>query len=182
MSETFKKSPYRVTALAADDLDLPWLCSAPRDYKVKIVTLERSMGVQYPTFSEYVSLLLNHVDEAKQIRRIMPKNEWVLANYIKVSLSKKVFSYLLLIGAEVTIKTRSIGYGAGKDQYQCQNCYYVVGSREVLNEEKFGQPSGERRVRNHLFHEYNNNQPEINNLVLHLTKIIMTKENLKLQT
>jgi len=182
MSEITKKPPYRVTALAVNDLDLPWFCEAPRDYKVKIVTLERSMGAQYPIFSEYVSLLLHHVEENKQIRRILPKNEWVLANYIKVSLNNKNFNYLLLVGAEVAIKTRSIGYGAEKDQYQCKNCYYIIGSREVLHEKKFGKPTGERCVRNHLFHEYSNNQPEIHNLALHLIKIIMSKENLKLQS
>ncbi|MBF0279349.1 MAG: hypothetical protein HQM13_16250 [SAR324 cluster bacterium] len=182
MNENSKKSPYRVTALGIDDLDLPWFCSSHRDYKIKLVTLERSMNGQYPLFSERVALLLNQVDENKQIRRFMPKNEWVLANYIKVNLNKVKFDYLLLIGAEVAVKPRSMGYGAGKDQYQCQNCYYVVGSRELLNESKFGQPTGERQVRNLPFHEYGNNHSEIHNLVMNLMKIILAKENIKLQT
>ena len=182
MSKNAKKSQYRVTPITTNEIDLPWLCSVARDYKVKMVTLQRSMGAQYQTFSHQVSLLLNHLDEARQIRRILPKNEWVLAQTIKVILSKKVLSYLLLVGAEVNIQTRSMGFGAAHDQYQCHNCYYVIGSQEILNAVKFGPPSGERRVRDHLFHEYNNNHPEIHNLVLQLIKIIMTKENLNLHT
>lgn len=177
-----KKSKYRVTRITANDLDLPWLCSTPRNYKAQIVTLKRSMGARYHTFSELVSLLLNHVDEAQQIRRIMPKTEWVLAHGIQITMQQRAYNYLLVVGAEIQTQSRGMAYGSSEDRYDCQNCYYVIGSEEALHEDKFGLPSGERLVHNTRYHEYNNNRVEVHNLVLQLIKIIMSKENLSFPT
>ncbi|MBF0289650.1 MAG: hypothetical protein HQM14_17700 [SAR324 cluster bacterium] len=180
MSEASKKSQYQVRPIIAKDLSLPWYCEKLKDYKTKLALLKKSMEERYPVFSENVSLLLNQVDETKQVRRIMPKNEWVLAYYIRVLINKKVHNYILMVGAEVSTKPKSIAYGEAKDHYDCQNCYYVLGSQEILNEKKFGPPSGGRQVREVLFHEYNTNRIEIHELVAQLLKIIMAKENIQI--
>ncbi len=181
MSESSKKSQYQVRHIIEKDLSLPWYCNQMKDYKTKLALLKKSMEEQYSIFSEHVSLLLNQVGETKQIRRILPKNEWVLAYYIRVLIHQKAHNYLLMVGAEVSTKSKSIAYREAKDHYHCQNCYYVLGSQEILNEKKFGPPSGERQVREVIFHEYNTNRGEVHKLVTQLLKIIMVKENIKIE-
>lgn len=178
MSEKTQKSQYRVISLKTEDLPVPWFSEETRNYRTQLPVFQKKLGAHYSQFSEWVGLLLNHIDEARQIRRILPKTEWVLGYWIKISIAQKEHNYLLIMGAEVSTKPKSMGYGAGKDHYECQNCYYVLGSLESLNTEKFGTPSGVRQVRNHKFHEYLSVQSAHQDLVLRLMKIIMAKENI----
>lgn len=175
-----KQSQYSAIHLNQESLDNPWFCPLPKEYKTKQVLLQRSMGPQYQAFSNLVSGMLNHVDETKLIQRLMPKNEWVLAHRVRISIAQKIQHYLLIIGAEIKTKTKSMGYKAGNDSYDCQNCYYVIGSREILNEDKFGSPSGERLVNGTQFYEYPSTQPELHQLVMQLMKIVIAKENMKI--
>ncbi len=178
MSKPQKNSRYQVAALTQNDLAVPWFCKAPREYKPKLALLQKGMGAQYALFSNWVAKILTNVDEDRQIQRIMPKNERVMAYYIRIKIAEKISNYVLILGADVSTKHKSMAYGVGKDAYDYQNCYYIIGSQEFLNEEKFGKPLGERQVRERFFHEYGPNRTETNELVLRLMKIVMAKEGI----
>lgn len=170
------KTKYLVNRLKESDLDCPWLSSSNKDYKNRTALIKIKMEADYQPMADMISALLNKIGESKQIRRLMPKNEWVLAYAIQVIVQNQPHHYLLIVGAEVNTKQKSMGYADGQDHYSFQNCYFVLGSKELLKAEKFGTSINTRYVKGHAFHEYDFIHTGVRELALRLLKIVTSRE------
>ncbi|MBF0352508.1 MAG: hypothetical protein HQM11_15865 [SAR324 cluster bacterium] len=170
---------FRVKYLGSDNIDSPWLAPSTKEYKHWVVVVQKQMGADYQKMSKLISLVLNHVEEQKQIRRILPKSEWTLACQIEVVTQQSHKHYLLIVGADVVTKSKSMAYGAGTDAYDYSNQFFVVGARELLQESRFGAPVKTRLVNGNTFHEFDARQPAVYALGLKLIRMLMTQENIQ---
>ncbi|MGK5095355.1 hypothetical protein WDW89_25500 [Deltaproteobacteria bacterium TL4] len=167
---------YSVRLLSEADVNQPWFLESTLEYKLKIALLQNRMGEHYPKMTEMIVRLLNHQGAERQIRRLRPKNEAVLAYLVKVGVNNKVFHYLLIIGGEVSTKTKSMGYTQNTDSYAYHNCYCVIGAKELLQDSKFGTPKSTREVQGQVFHEYEVKERATCELIMNLLKKICTQE------
>lgn len=180
MSRGNPKPQYKVLPLNPSDMNMPWLFETPKEYKTGLPVFQRSMGDRYAVLENCVQKLLDQIPEERHISRILPRNERALSYFVSIKVNEKTSNYVLILGAEASTKTKGMNYSDGQDHYQFSNSFFVLGSKEPMNEDKFGKPTGLREVKNRPFQIYDCNRESIQQLAINLAKVILTREKIVL--
>lgn len=180
MNTPTPKPQYVIKQLRDNEIDLPWFCPAFKDYRNKIALLQKKMAGEYSNFQRYLIKIFEKLGEEKAIKRLLPKSELSMVFEIDIVAGGKSSVYVMILGSEVATKPKSMQYADGKDRKDFLAPYFVICSKEILNEQKFGKAVGQRQLSGQPIQEWDCMHPGVQELLIRLIKVVMTKENISL--
>ncbi len=163
---------YGLEALKLEDLDFPFFDRRAETYKPKLDYIQKKLATDYEKFRSMIWNLFNILSKEHFAIRRDPCHEWTLP----FLFDHEGKSYLLIIGAEISMKDQKAGYQSkwAKAKYGL-NGYYLFGSKQA--NEKFGKVIDKRQVRNVPFHQYAYGEQATQKMVFSLiSRIFLSKE------
>lgn len=140
---------YGLQALKMEDLDFPFFDKNPTTYAAKIQFLRKKIESEYETFKADVWRLFNLLSREHFIIRKDPVHEWILP--FLFSYEKR--HYLLILGAEITLKDQQVGYQSRwKKSMYAFNTFFIFGTQ--LPNEQYGKVVETRQVKKVPFRQY----------------------------
>ncbi len=166
------KIQYGLEVLTMNDLDFPFFDKRLETYKPKLEFLVKKVGTDYEKFRSKMWKLFNLVANEHFIIRKDPCHEWV----IPFLVSSGSMQFLLILGAEISLKDQQAGYQSKfAKSVHVLNCYYLLGTQN--RNDKFGKVTDIRTVKDVPFHLYSYAEQTVQNMSFTLlTRLFQTKD------